>query len=153
MLATIDHINIVVDDIKTMEHFYTEVTGLNTFKKATLTGDWVDRTVGIPGVKAEVVFLKSDGGPSVELIKYITPRGSRPDGLTDPNTKGLRHIAFRVSSISEAVKRCRRMGVKFLSDVQEVPTMQVPQDGGNRNRLVYFVDPEGTLLELCSYEP
>jgi catechol 2,3-dioxygenase-like lactoylglutathione lyase family enzyme len=153
MLAAIDHINIVVDDIQKMEHFYTKVIGLNVFKRATITGEWVDRTVGLNGVRGDVVFLREEGGPSIELIKYCTPDGERPERLTDPNTKGLRHIAFRVQRIQEAVEHCRGFGVVFLSEVQEVPTLQVPQDGEKRKRIVYFSDPEGTLLELCSYEP
>lgn len=152
MFGEIDHI-IVVEDISKMERFYNEVFDLNTFKKATISGDWVDRTVGLKGVNADVAFLGADSGPNIELIKYRTPDGDRPAQLTKPNTKGLRHIAFRVPHIQEAVDRCRRLGVRFLSEIQEVPTTQVLQDGGGRKRIVYFVDPEGTLLELCSYEP
>jgi len=148
-----DHINIVVDDIDLMSHFYSNVIGLNVFNKARISGGWADRVVGLKGVEADVVILNGCDGPNIELIRYIAPEGTRQDQLTIPNTKGLRHIAFQVNDIHGVVDACARKGVRFHSEVQEVPTAQIPQEGNLKKRLVYFEDPEGTLLELCSYEP
>ncbi len=153
MVSAIDHINIVVDDIDSMSRFYSDVIGLSVFKKGRISGDWVDRIVGLKCVEAEVVFLSGVEGPNIELLKYLAPEGMRPDGLTTPNTKGLRHIAFRVNSIHGIVEACAQYGVSLRSEIQEVPTAQVPEEGDRKKRLVYFEDPEGTLLEFCSYEP
>jgi catechol 2,3-dioxygenase-like lactoylglutathione lyase family enzyme len=60
-------------------------------------------------------------------------------------------MAFRVGDIDPVAGQLRDAGVKFLSDIQQVPDSQVTYAGGVRKRLVYFHDPEGNLLELCEY--
>jgi catechol 2,3-dioxygenase-like lactoylglutathione lyase family enzyme len=151
MLEQIDHINIVVDDLKLMTAFYRDVLGMRITKEVTIGGEWVERTVGLRGVKAEVVYLDPSTGPRVELIRYVSPNGTRPSANGDSNTKGIRHVAFRVTNIDGLFVALRAAGVEFLSEVQEVPESQVTYTGGVRKRLVYFRDPEGNLLELCEY--
>jgi catechol 2,3-dioxygenase-like lactoylglutathione lyase family enzyme len=152
MLAAIDHVNLVVTDLPRMLAFYRDVLGLAVTKRATISGEWIGRTVGLADVRAEVVYLDLPAGPRVELIRYVSPAGgARPDGLGRPDTVGLRHLAFRIDSIDAAVARLRAAGVEFFSDVQAVPDSQVTYGGGVRKRLVYFRDPEGNLLELCEY--
>src|SRR5690242_19257624 len=99
MLNSIDHINIVVFDLETMVRFYSESLGLRVTKRVTISGEWIDQTVGLSGVKADVVYLDPPSGPRVELIKYAAPVGANPSGLDVANTRGLRHIAFRVDDI------------------------------------------------------
>lgn len=152
MLLSIDHINIVVKDLEAMIRFYSEALGFTVTKRVTISGEWIDRTVGLSGVKGDVVYLDLPAGPRVELIRYISPMGLEPAGLDLPNTIGLRHMAFRVEDIDAAVERAKRAGASFLSSIQTVPDSQVTYAGGVRKRLVYFRDPEGNLLELCEYK-
>ena len=151
MLEAIDHINLVVDDLPGMTAFYRDVLGLSVSKEVSIRGDWIDRVVGLDGAVGEVVYLECLSGPRVELIKYVAPDGDRPEGLGESNVKGIRHLAFRVDDIDSAVTRIVEAGVETLSAVQQVPDEQVTYAGGVRKRLVYFRDPEGNLLELCSY--
>jgi catechol 2,3-dioxygenase-like lactoylglutathione lyase family enzyme len=148
----LDHVNIVVADLPRMTAFYRDALGLVVSKEVTIQGDWIDRTVGLGGVVADVVYLDAAAGPRVELIRYRAPHGSRPAGLEQGHTPGLRHMAFRVDDIDAAVARLAAAGVKFVSPVQRVPDTQVTYAGGIRKRLVYFHDPEGNLLELCEYK-
>lgn len=148
----IDHVNIVVDDLNKMTQFYRDVLGMEQYKEATITGEWVDSVVGLRKTVADVVFLRLGSGSNLELIQYRNPNGDRPAHLASPNTKGIRHMAFRVHDIEELVETIGQTGVKFVSSVQVVPTQQVAVGDGIRKRLVYFHDPEGNLLELCSYE-
>jgi catechol 2,3-dioxygenase-like lactoylglutathione lyase family enzyme len=151
MLESIDHVNLVVSDLPRMTDFYTRVLGLTESMRVTISGPWIDRTVGLGGVEAECVYLDLPNGPRVELLRYVRPEAQRPGKLGDSNTPGLRHLAFRVTDIDSAVDRLRAAGVTFLSDVQRVPDTQVTYAGGLRKRLAYFRDPEGNLLELCEY--
>jgi catechol 2,3-dioxygenase-like lactoylglutathione lyase family enzyme len=152
MLESIDHVNLVVADLERMAAFYSAALGLTVTKRVTISGPWIDRTVGLAGVEAEVIYLDPPAGPRVELIRYVRPSGDRPGGLGESNTPGLRHLAFRVSDIDAAVRTLRAAGVEFFSEVQGVPDSQVTYAGGVRKRLVYFRDPEGNLLELCEYK-
>jgi catechol 2,3-dioxygenase-like lactoylglutathione lyase family enzyme len=151
MLESIDHVNIVVSDLPRMTEFYCRVLGLTETKRVTISGAWIDQTVGLRGVEAECVYLDLPAGPRIELLRYITPPAPRPQQLGKSNTPGLRHLAFRVSDIETVHARLRDAGVQFFSDVQRVPDTQVRYAGGLRKRLVYFHDPEGNLLELCEY--
>ena len=152
MLESIDHINLVVADLERMAAFYGKVLGLVETKRATISGEWIGRVVGLEAVTAEVIYLDPPSGPRVELIRYVEPDGARPQGLGLSNTHGLRHLAFRVADIDAAVRSLRDAGIEILSDVQTVPEAQVTYEGGVRKQLVYFRDPEGNLLELCEYK-
>ncbi len=150
MIARIDHVNLVVADMPTMIRFYRDVLGLRLTKQATIAGQWIDTVTGLAHVEADVAFLEPASGPAIELIRYITPGGTRPGGLGDPNTQGLRHLAFRVLNLDELVATMRAAGVPFTSEIQRVPATQVDY-ADVRKRLLYFRDPEGNLLELCEY--
>lgn len=153
MLSSIDHINIVVTDLERMVRFYTDLLGNRVTKRVTISGEWIDRVVGLTGAKGEVVYLELPSGPRIELIRYLSPAGSSPEGLDISNTFGIRHIAFKVEDIDAVYGKLKAAGVEFLSEVQIVPDSQVTYAGGVRKRLVYFRDPEGNLLELCEYKP
>src|SRR5688572_6433902 len=152
MLESIDHVNIVVDDLPRMLDFYTRVLGLRQTTRVTISGEWIDRTVALRGAKADCVYLELPHGPRAELPKYLIAPAPRPGELGTSNTPGLRHMAFRVDDINAAVARLREADVRFFSGIQDVPTSQVTYAGGVRKRLVYFHDPEGNVLELCEYK-
>lgn len=151
MLNSIDHINLVVRDLPKMIQFY-ESLGLTVTRRVTISGEWIERVVGLKDVVAEVVYLDLANGPRIELICYEHPKGERPKGVGAANAQGIGHVAFRVEKIDAIVARLTEAGVSFLSEVQTVPEGQVKYSGGARKRLVYFRDPEGNLLELCEYK-
>ena len=151
MIQRIDHVNLVVADMPAMIGFYRDVLGLRLTKQATIMGEWIDAVTGLPQVEADVAFLQAASGPAIELIHYRTPGGSRPVGLGEPNTQGLRHLAFRVQHLDELVATMKAASVQFTSDIQRVPATQVDY-ADQRKRLLYFHDPEGNLLEFCAYE-
>ena len=149
----LDHINLVVADLDRMTAFYRDLLGMRVTKQATITGEWVARTVGLGDVHADVVYLDFDSGPRIELIRYNRPAaGSRPVGIDKPNAPGLRHFAMKVDDIDTLVAKLKSAGVRFFSEIQRVPDSQVTYAGGIRKRLIYFQDPEGNLLEFCEYK-
>lgn len=151
MFESIDHVNLVVEDLDGVAHFYQELLGLKITRRVTISGRWIDQTVGLDDVIGEVIYLDPPAGPRVELIRYRAPAADRPAGLGQSNTPGLRHLAFRVRDIDGIVTKLRDAGVKFLSPIQRVPTEQVSY-GDVQKHIVYFHDPEGNLLELCEYK-
>jgi catechol 2,3-dioxygenase-like lactoylglutathione lyase family enzyme len=150
MIERIDHVNLVVDDMPATIGFYRDLLGMKLGKQAAIGGPWIDAMTGLAEVEAEVAFLELPEGPGVELLRYRKPQGTRPEGLTRPNTKGLRHFALRVQGLDELAARMKAAGVRLLSEVQEVPAAQVDY-AEQRKRLLYCCDPEGNLLELCEY--
>jgi catechol 2,3-dioxygenase-like lactoylglutathione lyase family enzyme len=150
MIERIDHVNLVVGDMRTMVAFYSDVLGMRPTKHAIISGPWLDAATGLSPTEAEVVFLEAPSGPGIELICYRVPEGACPDGLGCPNTRGFRHIAFRVADLDRLVATIEAAGFDMLGPVQQVPAAQVDY-AGPQKRLVYCHDPEGNLLELCAF--
>ncbi len=151
MLQRIDHVNLVVADMRTMIDFYCNVLGMRLARQATISGPWIDDVTGLKDVTADVAFLEAPSGPTIELLYYHRPQGLRIEGQAIPNTFGLRHLAFRVTDIKQLATAIRAAGVPLVSEIHSVPTAQVAY-AQTQKRLVYFRDPEGNLLELCAYE-
>ncbi|MEV6096795.1 VOC family protein [Nocardia sp. NPDC051981] len=123
-LQRIHHVAIIASDYERSKAFYTEVLGLRVIAE---------------NYRAERCSYKLDlalpDGGQVELFSFPEPpaRPSRPEAA------GLRHLAFRVADVGEAVAELRGRGVA----VEEVRV-----DEYTGKRFVFFADPDGLPLEL-----
>src|SRR4051812_30637864 len=68
MLESIDHVNIVVKDLDLMADFYSRVMGMKITKRVAISGPWIDQTVGLTSVHADVIYLDLPEGARLELI-------------------------------------------------------------------------------------
>src|SRR5207245_9602147 len=72
-IQRMDHVGIVVDDLADAVAFFVEL-GLELQGEAPVEGDWVDRIVGLEGVRAQIAMLQTpDGHGRLELTKFHTP--------------------------------------------------------------------------------
>ena len=93
MILGIDHLNIVVADMARSLAFYCDVLGCEKTKEAHLEGEWIEKIVGLRGVKAHAVFVElPGGGPRIELLHYHSPEGVAVPENGKANTRGLRHF-------------------------------------------------------------
>lgn len=151
MIRAIDHLNIVVADMERSLRFYTEVLGFTKTKEAHLEGEWIEHIVGLRGVKAHAVFIVSPGGePRIELLRYEAPAGTALTENSRANTLGLRHFALRVDGIAAMTEKLRSAGITVWGEPTRVPNGVVQFDTGNKT-LVYFLDPDGVIVELAEY--
>lgn len=152
MIRGIDHINVVVADLARSVAFYTEVLGFRKTADVVMEGDWIEAIIGLKGVKGLVAFveLPGGGGPRIELLQYVAPAGVALPENSRANTLGLRHVAFRVDDIAGMAARLRAAGVTMFSGPVKVPQGVVKFAAGDKS-LCYFLDPDGTILELCEY--
>ena len=152
MIQGIDHLNLVVSDMARSLKFYCGVLGFTKTKEAHLAGEWIERIVGLKGVRAHAVFIElPSGGPRIELLKYEAPAGVAFAENSRANTIGLRHFALRVSDIAAVVAKLHAVGVEVLSEPVRVPAGVVEFDAGATKTLVYFLDPDGVIVELAEY--
>src|SRR5437762_7526198 len=115
----IDHVSINVNDFAAAKAFFLDL-GLELQGEASLEGAWLDRLVGLDGVKTSLAFFRVPGGQtnqaSIEIVKYHTP----PDdnGIQQPlaNTLGIRHIAFAVEDIEAVVAKVKDKGTETFSE-------------------------------------
>jgi catechol 2,3-dioxygenase-like lactoylglutathione lyase family enzyme len=124
-LERLDHFGIEVNDLKCAERFYTEVLGLNVVARF---GDQV---------------LMDCGGQNLALFQVARPPllpTERQARIASPLGKG--HHAFRVSraDFAAARERLAEAGVESAN----------PIDWGDHD-CIYFLDPDGNLLEVVSY--
>ena len=54
-IQRMEHVGIVVDDLAAATAFFVEL-GLEPRDAATVEGGWVDRVVGLEGVRAEIAI-------------------------------------------------------------------------------------------------
>jgi catechol 2,3-dioxygenase-like lactoylglutathione lyase family enzyme len=147
----IDHLNIVVADLERSATFYEAVFGWQRGFSAVLEGPWIETVTGLKGVSATCLFLDNpSGGTRIELIRYDSPQGGEASLASQPNTLGVRHIAFEVEDMAGTLRKLRFLGREPISDPVEVP-FKVGNLG--KKYLCYFHDPDGTLLEIAAYLP
>jgi catechol 2,3-dioxygenase-like lactoylglutathione lyase family enzyme len=74
-----EHVGIVVDDLAAATEFFVEL-GLELQGEGSVEGRWVDRVVGLEGVRVDYAMMQTpDGNGRLELVKFHSPsRTSTP---------------------------------------------------------------------------
>lgn len=121
-LNNVNHIAILCSDYQRSLQFYTQVLGCTLMSEEIRDGG-----------KFILTRLALNGVYTLELFafdRYI----QRP---AEPETLGLRHLAFTVDSLEKAVQELDRLGVEHEA-IRDLPTM----------RILFFADPDGLPIEL-----
>jgi catechol 2,3-dioxygenase-like lactoylglutathione lyase family enzyme len=139
-IQRMDHVGVVVDDLPAATAFFLEL-GLELRGEASVGGGWVDRVVGLEGIRAQIAMLETpDGHGRLELTKFHAPPGQGGDRRTPPNAPGLRHLAFAVDDIDAILAGLRARGTELVGEVERY---------GDSYRLCYVRGPEGIIVELA----
>src|SRR6476646_5322382 len=103
-IQRMDNVGIVVDDLEAAIAFFVEL-GMELEGKALVEGRWVDRVVGLDGVRSEIAMMRTPGGHGrLELTKFHTPTAVSTEPENAPaNTLGIRRIMFAVEDIEDVV--------------------------------------------------
>ena len=98
-----EHVGIVFDDLEAATAFFVEL-GLKLQGEGQVEDGWVDRVVGLEGVRVEYAMVETpDGHGRLELVKFHSPSVRGGDGHALANILGIRHVAFVVDDIDAAV--------------------------------------------------
>ena len=139
MIQWLDHVGVVVDDLAAATGFFVGL-GLELLGEEPVEGSWVDRVVGLDGVRADIAVVQTpDGHGRLELTKFHTPSGQDGAGAAPANTPGLRHVAFRVDDIEAAVAGLRARGTGLVGELVRYEDSYL---------LCYVRGPEGIIVEL-----
>ncbi|MCE9687221.1 VOC family protein [Shewanella sp. AS16] len=124
MLAGIHHAAIICRDYEKSKHFYVEILGLTPLAEHYREArDSYKLDLQLPDLS------------QLELFSFPSP----PARPSYPEACGLRHLAFRVESVSHCVARLERYGVA---------TEQIRIDEYTGKQYCFFSDPDGLPLEL-----
>jgi glyoxylase I family protein len=123
-LNRVHHIAIICSDYERSKHFYTEVLGLK-----------IVREVYREARNSYKLDLEVAGQYQVELFSFPNP----PARPTTPEAAGMRHLAFEVDDIDEAVLHMQANGIK-------VESIRIDEFTGKRD--TFFADPDGLPIEF-----
>ena len=140
-IRRMDNVLIVVDDLEAATAFFTEL-GMELEGKTTVEGDWAGRVVGLDGVRADIVMMRTpDGHGRVELSKFHTPPAISSEPHNAPaNTLGIRRIMFAVEDLEDVIARLRTHGAELVGEVAQYE---------GSYRLCFIRGPEGIILGLA----
>jgi catechol 2,3-dioxygenase-like lactoylglutathione lyase family enzyme len=139
-IKRMEHVGIVVDDLGAATQFFVAL-GLVLQGEAPVEGRWVDRIVGLEGVRADIAMMQTpDGNGRLELVKFHSPSNRGGDRHAPANALGLRHVAFAVEDIDGVVARLRAHGAELVGDLGRYE---------DSYRLCYVRGPAGIIIELA----
>ncbi len=119
MLQRMDNVGIVLDDLKAAIAFFVEL-GLELEGEMTVEGSWVDRVVGLDGVRNDIAMLRTPGGHGrLELIKFHAPPATTAEPNAPVNTLGIRRIMFAVDDIEDVLARLRTHGAELVGELAQ----------------------------------
>ncbi|MCW7754273.1 VOC family protein [Desulfobotulus sp. H1] len=142
MISCMDHLNIVVTDLERSLTFF-EILGFRSVMTSDLDATFLEKVTGLAGRKGRFVAMEHEGSAMrLELLQY-TPPEEIPRNISLATQPGFRHLAFQVEDMEGCVKALKAHHVSFLSPVQTWEK--------TGKKLVYFLGPDGILMELCQY--
>ena len=126
-LNKVHHIAIICSDYQRSLDFYTHVLGLRVLAEH---------------YREERQSYKTDLALGDDYIIELFSFPSPPSRLTRPEAAGLRHLAFEVDNIDEAVRELDALGINHET---------VRTDEYTSKRFLFFQDPDGLPIELYEY--
>jgi catechol 2,3-dioxygenase-like lactoylglutathione lyase family enzyme len=136
-----DNVLIVVEDLEAAKGFFAEL-GMELETETTVEGPWVDRVVGLDGVRSDIAMMRTpDGHGRVELARFHTPPAVRAEPEPAPsNALGIRRIMFAVEDIDDVVARLRRHGAELVGEIAQYE---------DSYRLCFVRGPEGIIIGVA----
>jgi catechol 2,3-dioxygenase-like lactoylglutathione lyase family enzyme len=139
-IQRMDHVGVVVEDLADAVAFFVEL-GLELHGEAQVEGDWVDRIIGLEGVRAQIAMLQTpDGHGRLELTEFHSPSTVGGDERAPANASGIRHVSFAVEDIDAVLARLRARGAELVGELVRY---------SDSYRLCYVRGPAGIIVELA----
>ena len=124
-LQKIHHVAIIGSDYEKSKNFYVDLLGFKIIREnyRPEKQDW------------KIDLQLAD----CELELFIKPNCPPRPHYPQPETAGLRHLAFRVDSVEETVKELHKIGIE---------TETIRTDDFTGEKMTFFYDPDGLPLEI-----
>ena len=123
MLNKVHHIAIICSDYRHSMDFYVGKLGFSVVREV-----WRE-------AQRDWLIMLQNGDVVLELFV----KSDAPVRPTQPEALGLRHLAFQVENVEEAVAWLNARGIE---------TEPIRSDSVNGGRMTFFRDPDGLPLEL-----
>ncbi|GGW49815.1 SMU1112c/YaeR family gloxylase I-like metalloprotein [Arenibacter certesii] len=124
MLKNIHHIAIIASDYQKSKEFYITILGLTPI-----------REIYRKERNSHKLDLALNGTYIIELFCFPEP----PSRLSRPEATGLRHLAFEVNDLEEAIEKLSQF---------EVVAEPIRTDEFTKKRFTFIFDPDQLPIEL-----
>lgn len=124
MLSHIHHIAIICSNYIVSKRFYTEILGLEIIQEVYRAKR-----------DSYKLDLALNGNYVIELFSFPDP----PVRTSRPEASGLRHLAFAVNNLEQAIAQLQQHGIT---------TEPIRVDEYTGKRFTFFADPDDLPLEL-----
>ena len=124
LLKSLHHVAIICSDYEKSKHFYTQILGFTILNE-----------VYREERRSYKLDLSLKGEYLIELFSFPSPT-SRP---SLPEATGLRHIAFEVENIEEAIN--------YLN-LKNITTEPIRTDEFTSKKFTFFRDPDDLPIEI-----
>lgn len=129
-MRKIEHLGIAVKDLDNSNLLFEKLLGAKSYKSESVEREGVTTSFFMVGeTKIELLKANTESSP---IAKFIERKG-----------EGIHHIAFKVDSIADEIKRLKEEGFEFVNES--------PKKGAD-NKMICFLHPKstnGVLIELC----
>ena len=141
-----DHVAVTVSDMERSLAFYCDLLGLVRASDHDLTGETISKMAGKERVEMKVVRLLCPQTPGIhiDLQEYLEPPGKQSDSKLGDIANS--HFCIEVNDIGKAYNALQAKGVEFVSAPVEFDLEYEGKIG-----CVFFLDPDGYVLELTEY--
>jgi glyoxylase I family protein len=123
-LNRIHHLAVICSDYAVSKDFYVNKLGMTVVQE-----------IYRQERQSYKLDLAVNGVYQIELFSFPDP----PHRLSHPEARGLRHLAFAVTDLEEAIRDLNQQGVA---------TEPIRTDESTGKRFTFFQDPDGLPLEL-----
>src|SRR5687767_37452 len=123
MIRAVEHMAIAAVETGALAKWYVETLGFRVVVDGGATGTWF---IGPPEGQALIEIIKASDAPMHERAR---------------NDPGWSHLAFTVHDFDEAIEQLTAKGVTFTN---------APSMSGGGDRLAFFLDGEGNVLQIVS---
>lgn len=143
-LLRMDNVGIVVEDLQAAITFFAAL-GFELEGEMAVEGQWVDRVVGLQGVKNDIAMMRTpDGHGRLELMRFRHPEATAGGQHAPVNALGIRRMMFAVTGLEEIGARLQKLGAEPLGEMVEF--LDINRQG---YKLWYLRGPEGIMMALA----
>jgi len=148
VVAAVDAVGIVVDDIDRSVAFFSDVLTFEKVSDVEVTGSDYERLEGVFGIRLRIVRMKL-GDEFLDLMDFVAPEGRPIPVDSRSNDRWFQHVAIIVRNMDEAYARLRKHKVRHASTgPQRLPDWNKNAGG---IEAFYFKDPDGHALEILAF--
>ena len=132
MKFKLDHIGVVVKNIKKSYDYYGQTFG---FKKIT-------KIIYEPAHKVKILFLNIGSGP-MPVLELVMPtsKKSKVYNFLKNKGEGFHHYAYEVNKIFKAIDFLKRKNFFLISGI-------IPGAGHNKTKTAWLISEKKDLIEL-----